>query len=99
MQHIRIAKIRPNGRSSCGRQYSMSVDLNIKDVSPDFDPDSSWHCLSAGNLKKMNKKRDPSKKHDVSAKVRMFLSIAQSQHRFEIKACATYLLESTSMPT
>lgn len=42
---------------------------------PVLDPDNSWHNFSAGNLKKINKNRVPSKKHDVSARVRMFLSV------------------------
>ena len=41
---------------------------------PPVVPDISWQSLSAGNLKKMKRNREPSKKQDVNARVKMLLS-------------------------
>lgn len=43
-------------------------------ILPVVDPDNSWQSFNAGNLKKMNKKSVPSKKHEANARVKMFLS-------------------------
>jgi hypothetical protein len=42
---------------------------------PSLAPASLCDNFKAGNLKKMNKNREPSKKHDTSARMRIFVSL------------------------
>lgn len=47
----------------------------IDEASPSFAPASLCDSFSAGNLKKMNRNNEPSKKHDTKARTRMFVSV------------------------
>lgn len=60
MEHMRTAKMRPKGRES----GEPSGEL------------SAWLSFRAGNLKKMKRKREPSKKQEVRAKTRMRRSVS-----------------------
>jgi hypothetical protein len=41
---------------------------------PSFEPDNLWLSFNAGNLKKMKRNSEPSKKQDVKARTRMLRS-------------------------
>ena len=61
------------------RQFCFMSDVESEIVAleaclPSVEPDSWWLSFNAGNLKKMNKKSDPSKKPDTSARIIMLRS-------------------------
>jgi hypothetical protein len=71
-------------------------DILVIGILPVVDPESSWHSFNAGNLKKMNRNSVPSKKHEVNARVRMFLFPRMSFKADFAGACTCSSLASSA---
>jgi hypothetical protein len=54
--------------------YSLVSAEERRSCLPSVEPESLWLSFRAGNLKKMKRNSEPSKKHDVKARMRMLRS-------------------------
>ena len=57
---------------------------------PSFAPASLCDNFNAGNLKKMNRNKEPSKKHDTRARTSMFVSAKRQS--ISIESCMLLML-------